>query len=112
MICKINIIGTIPDLPTLLTFNMVHGKNNFNPGQYRKGTVEYIAEKLAEKMFCLSYDAMGPDGYSSSWPLEDSHEMSQYMGMGFLYDTLITPLSEEERTLVFERARDRFDEQP
>ena len=88
----------------------MHGANNFWREDYSEGSLEHRAETLAELMFWLSYDAMGP--YDSSWALEDEEQMREYMGMSALYMKWICDLSREQKKLVFQLARQRFDEQP
>ena len=91
---------------------MVHGKNDFDTEKYQRGSIEYISEKLAENMFWLSYDAMGP--YQGiSWPLENEAKMCEYKGgINSIYEVWIKGLTEEQKKIVYKRARDRFDEQP
>lgn len=88
----------------------MHGANNFWQVDYEEGSLEHRAELLAELMFWLDYDAMGPcDG---CWNLEDEQETRQYMGMDTLYTKWISDLSFAQKEIVFQIARQRYDEQP
>lgn len=91
---------------------MVHGQNNFDTVSFEKGSAQWISEKLAERMFWLSYDGMGPC-CRSEWPLENREEMvEEYMGMEKLYKRWIDGLDPRTKEAVFLRARNRFSDQP